>query len=309
MKFVLLFFCFWCFGILHRAYICVVHNFLFVCVRNVVFFCIWYAITCLPYFLQWFCALVYLFLLPKCSLSHFLFFAGSCRCYFLTFRVFFCRSDFRFTVLDAFACYSFAFCSLFTIVYGFLIFLTNFVVSFFFNLWPSVDILCAFVLLFLFASPLCFAVSCVSVHVMYWIHRSPPSLPVYFSFGPPCTPQSSLPLWYIFWPCPMHPKSWSDRVFVVVFVLFLFPPASIPPLHQYASIIIHLYPFLIIFCKTHKTLCSRKFPRPYMGQIMSCTIMYAFFCLVFVCPRAPAPHRTHPNPSAPICIHMNPYLP
>ena len=83
------FFCLFNFCTLHSVLICVVHSFLCVCLHFFLHFGFVCVMPCLPYFLQWFCALVYLFLLPKCSLLHFSFCAGFSPCHFLVFRGFF----------------------------------------------------------------------------------------------------------------------------------------------------------------------------------------------------------------------------
>ena len=89
------------FGILHRVYISVAHNYLFACVHTVLLFWIKYAIACLPYFLQSFCSPLHCFFLLSYSHLHCLFF---CRflpvplprsqhifvilaCFFLPFRI------------------------------------------------------------------------------------------------------------------------------------------------------------------------------------------------------------------------------
>lgn len=71
---------------LHSVLICVVHNYLFVCVLAFLLFSIICVIPCLPYFLEWFCALFHYFFLPKCSLFRFFVF---CRFFSATLARFF----------------------------------------------------------------------------------------------------------------------------------------------------------------------------------------------------------------------------
>ena len=77
---------------LHTVLICVVHIHLCVCSHFFLHFGFVCVIPYLSYFLQWFCAFVHSFLLPKCSLLHFLgflqVFAGATSSFFIDFLPF-----------------------------------------------------------------------------------------------------------------------------------------------------------------------------------------------------------------------------
>ena len=91
----LYFFCLFYFCILHRVYTSLLRIFLFACLFVFLLFTFIYAFACLPYFLQWFYALLNCLFKTTYPHLHFFFYAGCCRCRFLELS-YFLYSNFRF---------------------------------------------------------------------------------------------------------------------------------------------------------------------------------------------------------------------
>ena len=257
------FFCLFHFCNLHSVLVCVVHNYL----------CVWWhfflrfdfvcVIPCLPYFLQRFREFLHSFLLPKCSLFCFLFFAGFSRCHFLVFFVFLAAQFASFCAVGYFwvlcyenlfllCCYNFFLLPCFAIC----------VIAFFDNLWPSLTHLCVLVLLFCLASPFRFLlfnlIKCIDCTIAPL--TSPLFLPLILS-----THHNHCCQYEAFFYLGHAPKNMSCSPIRGSFCLVFVPPREHTPhcthTHPLSPICIH---FVIIFGKTHITWCPGNFPRPCM---------------------------------------------
>ena len=85
---------------------------------------------------------------------------------------------------------------------------------------------------------------------------------------------------------------------------FCFPLCPVIFSHSTKPIYIHLHSFLSFFLPNYQKHDVRgNFPG-HRAQIVCCTTIFLYACLVFVSARAPILHRTHPGPSASIYTHL-----
>ena len=146
------FFCALYFCIFRCVVISVLRIVLFPWLLGFLLFTIEYAFACLPYFLQWFCAFLQSFLLPKCSLLSLLVFCRFLPVLLPRFWCFFWRCACVFVAAEAFACLSFVFRSPFAFCFQWSFFSVPLSCHYF---TPTIDLRlsCLFVLVLLFRLP------------------------------------------------------------------------------------------------------------------------------------------------------------
>ena len=156
-KLVMSLFLLFSFCILHAVLICIVHNCLRAWLPVLFHFHFVCAIPCLPYFLQYFCALLHSFLLQNCSLLHFLLL-----CRFLPVQLarlsrVFCRCTFRFDILEVKNNVALRVCFTFVVADAHLLFFWQCLVTIYFcNFWPWVTTFVRPCFAVSFCLPVCF---------------------------------------------------------------------------------------------------------------------------------------------------------
>ena len=283
---------------------CTVRNFLRVWLTVFLHFGFVYALDCLPYFFQLFCAFLRSFLLSKCSHLQFCCFAGSWLCHFLdlsdflsTHFVFFCAQHLTWSftlggticfaflqlvlliVLSRFVCCFFClkkhrlhvFCLLVLLLFVFL--LANLCRIYLVNIsaLPKHPLLCCYCALIFFLTPVFFVADFLLLSFLDQALQN-------MSCSPICGP------------------------FCLVFAFMIDYASMLTHPNRFTPILTHPWSFLTA---TTKHDVRGNFPG-HRYQIMSCTTVFVSACLVFVPSRGPCVPM---HPCAPIRTHFQLFSP